>query len=210
MESTGAKNKIHASAETGDRLIRAGKSHWVTPREEEVAIKGKGNMQTYWISLDKRSQGVNTSSERSQSDCSSVHDGRVRDFVDGPTDCDDAYQNLSPQTYRLVQWNSDVLAGMLKAIVAHRQATSAVPDSLEELIQHETSMKFPTSIPREEMAEVIKLPRYQGQEAALQSNPDDIVLDVQVTNELFCFVAAIGSMYQGKMPVNIWLCHDRM
>jgi Adenylate and Guanylate cyclase catalytic domain len=197
MESTGATNKIHASSETGSRLIEAGKSHWVTPREAEVAIKGKGNMQTYWISLDNKLHDANSSTERSRSDCSSFHDGR--DFVGGSEN--DPHQNLS-QTCRLVHWNSDVLAGMLKAIVAHRQATSTTPDTEEKLIQHETSMHYPTSIPREEMAEVVKLPRYFDRGASLQSDPDNVILDSKVTNELFGFVNAIASMYKGKVPMH--------
>ena len=45
MESTGAKNKIHISKDTADRLIEAGRSHWVVAREEKVQAKGKGELE---------------------------------------------------------------------------------------------------------------------------------------------------------------------
>eukprot|EP00339_Tiarina_fusa_P009126 CAMPEP_0117078732 /NCGR_PEP_ID=MMETSP0472-20121206/55519_1 /TAXON_ID=693140 ORGANISM="Tiarina fusus, Strain LIS" /NCGR_SAMPLE_ID=MMETSP0472 /ASSEMBLY_ACC=CAM_ASM_000603 /LENGTH=778 /DNA_ID=CAMNT_0004805609 /DNA_START=94 /DNA_END=2428 /DNA_ORIENTATION=- len=59
MESTGVKGKIQCSEDTAKLLIDAGKGKWVTPREEKVLAKGKGELQTYWISL---SSGRATSS----------------------------------------------------------------------------------------------------------------------------------------------------
>jgi class 3 adenylate cyclase len=48
MESTGLKGCIQLSQQTTDILIEAGKGYWVTPREDKVEAKGKGEMQTYW------------------------------------------------------------------------------------------------------------------------------------------------------------------
>jgi class 3 adenylate cyclase len=45
MESTGIEGKIQVSEATADLISRAGKSHWLTPREELVSVKGKGEMQ---------------------------------------------------------------------------------------------------------------------------------------------------------------------
>jgi DNA-binding NarL/FixJ family response regulator len=42
MESTGIKDRIQISQETADELIAAGKVHWLTPREDKVIAKGKG------------------------------------------------------------------------------------------------------------------------------------------------------------------------
>lgn len=41
-ETTGSPNRIHLSKDTANLLIEAGKSNWVTPREEKVVAKGKG------------------------------------------------------------------------------------------------------------------------------------------------------------------------
>jgi class 3 adenylate cyclase len=51
METTGAPNKIHLSQQTVDLLIAAGKNRWVKAREELVTAKGKGQLQTYWLSF---------------------------------------------------------------------------------------------------------------------------------------------------------------
>jgi Adenylate and Guanylate cyclase catalytic domain/3'5'-cyclic nucleotide phosphodiesterase len=48
MESNGIPGKIHISMTTATLLEKAGKAHWITPREEVVFMKGKGNQQTYF------------------------------------------------------------------------------------------------------------------------------------------------------------------
>ena len=46
MESTGAPGRVQISPATQALLKAAGKGNWASPRETEVAVKGKGNMQT--------------------------------------------------------------------------------------------------------------------------------------------------------------------
>lgn len=54
MESTGVRDKIQISKVTSDLLIKAGKSHWIQPREDVIDAKGKGMMQTYWLNIDSK------------------------------------------------------------------------------------------------------------------------------------------------------------
>lgn len=49
MESTGQKGRIQVSQATADILTAAGKGHWLTKREERVEAKGKGSLQTYFV-----------------------------------------------------------------------------------------------------------------------------------------------------------------
>lgn len=49
MESNGVKSRIHVSQETADELAAKGKGAWVTPREDKIVAKGKGELQTYWV-----------------------------------------------------------------------------------------------------------------------------------------------------------------
>ncbi|CAB9501058.1 Receptor-type guanylate cyclase gcy [Seminavis robusta] len=51
MESNGQKGRIHVSQSTADSLVAAGRSHWLTKREDLVEAKGKGSMQTYWVNI---------------------------------------------------------------------------------------------------------------------------------------------------------------
>jgi class 3 adenylate cyclase len=50
METNGSPGLIHVSQQTADELIAKGKSSWVTPRADKITAKGKGEMQTYWVS----------------------------------------------------------------------------------------------------------------------------------------------------------------
>jgi class 3 adenylate cyclase len=49
MESTGLRERIHLPQDTADLFNAAGKSKWLTPREEKVVAKRKGEMQTYSV-----------------------------------------------------------------------------------------------------------------------------------------------------------------
>ncbi|CAB9497512.1 Receptor-type guanylate cyclase gcy [Seminavis robusta] len=49
MESNGVPNGIHVSESTAQLLKLGGKEHWLTPREDKITAKGKGEMQTYWV-----------------------------------------------------------------------------------------------------------------------------------------------------------------
>lgn len=49
MESTSVRNRIQLSESTAKLLIEAGKESWIVKREGEVAAKGKGMMQTWWL-----------------------------------------------------------------------------------------------------------------------------------------------------------------
>jgi class 3 adenylate cyclase len=49
MESTSTPSRIQCSQDTATLLQEAGKDHWITPREETVVAKGKGEMRTFWI-----------------------------------------------------------------------------------------------------------------------------------------------------------------
>ena len=49
MESTGRPGHIQISQATADLLKGRGKGHWFTPRSDKVMAKGKGEMQTFFI-----------------------------------------------------------------------------------------------------------------------------------------------------------------
>jgi len=50
MESTAIPGRIHCSQATADALIAQNKGAWLTPRQDTVFAKGKGEMKTYFVS----------------------------------------------------------------------------------------------------------------------------------------------------------------
>jgi class 3 adenylate cyclase len=104
MESTGCPNKIQASRSTAELLIAAGKTSWVKPREALVEAKGKGKMQTYWI--EPKLMGITANATSDLSDPSSE-------------------DVMVEKTRRLVDWNTEVLAQLLKQVIARRSVSES-------------------------------------------------------------------------------------
>ena len=80
MESTGLRDKIQISQETADLLIAAGKAHWFFRRDGLVKAKGKGELQTYWLT----SGGTGGRRLSMGSVSSSVSGGPRRASIGGP------------------------------------------------------------------------------------------------------------------------------
>ncbi|CAB9497675.1 Receptor-type guanylate cyclase gcy [Seminavis robusta] len=51
METNGVPGRIHVSHVTADELLSMGKKNWLTPREDKIAVKGKGEMDTYFVAI---------------------------------------------------------------------------------------------------------------------------------------------------------------
>ena len=51
MESNGFPGRIHISGATAEELNRHGKGNWYTPRPDKIQAKGKGEMQTYFVTI---------------------------------------------------------------------------------------------------------------------------------------------------------------
>ena len=50
-----------------------GKSHWVTPREDQLDVKGKGLLQTFWVVNRKDREASHAESSAGHTDDDSVN-----------------------------------------------------------------------------------------------------------------------------------------
>jgi len=64
MESNGFPGRIHVSQETADALRAKGKAAWLTPREDKIVAKGKGELQTYWVQITSAGSTMSDFSSR--------------------------------------------------------------------------------------------------------------------------------------------------
>jgi hypothetical protein len=184
MESNSLAGKIQVSQETADLLTAAGKQHWLTPREDKIVAKGKGELQTYWLS---------TKSSGSSRGLLSVN-------VETAPLVSNLYVNneeTNEKTERLVEWTSEVLLTLLKKValvkkaVAQRGATVSTSQAMEWKSRVSSTVL-------EEVKEIISLPRYDDQRQQALANIDDIDLGEAVEEQMKEYVSSIASMYRGN------------
>jgi class 3 adenylate cyclase len=197
MEHTGIRDRIQLSQETADLLIAAGKSNWIAPRNDIIVAKGKGEMQTYWLELTNRAgDGVSTTDASSNGSAS----------VCGEVEAPDMTGVHDAKTMRLIDWNVDVLLRLLKQIVARRNACPPV----EGLPPYEA--RFSTengSSTIDEVREIIKLPRFNKAAAMKQEDPENVVLDPKVAQQLHSYVCNIAAIYRENPFHNFEVCRQQ-
>lgn len=147
MESTGARNRIHVSADTANLLKSAGKSNWIEKRRESIDVKGKGRQETYWVKISSKSAS-STRSESTDSECALVEDpsSKLRvletqagDKAGTPLAGSMRPTTLSKKVGRLVEWNVAVLKQRLVAIQVQRNGTDKIDDKVEQQLKQHVS-----------------------------------------------------------------------
>jgi class 3 adenylate cyclase len=130
MESTGARDRVQVSSKTAELLIAAGKSHWVTPREETVSVKGKGQLQTFWLTM-RSNPGSASQSSGSIGESGSTDEDVFSDEEDGPSNNLKSTQtgNLSSKDQRLITWNVALLSNFIQAVVKQRSSVQSAESS---------------------------------------------------------------------------------
>jgi hypothetical protein len=143
MESTSSLSRIQVSSATVQELIKWKRGKWIKPRDGTVLVKGKGNMQTYWLeTLEESNQRAklgkgakhhrrgnvemavlqeddNEGTETSVvEDEEETHHDDEDDGIDGNTT--NSRLKMMTKTERLVEWNVEVLKKLLQQILAAR------------------------------------------------------------------------------------------
>jgi len=172
MESNGVRNRIQVSQSTADLLIAAGKQHWVTAREDLVEAKGKGKMQTYWV------EPCTLSSDHTES---FTEDAPHEDALDEKLE-------------RLVDWQVEVLSGLIRQIIALRNVTKERISSTKSTSVLVKS-NFEGGTVLDEVKEIIQLPVFDAELVSRQQDPNSIGLEYEVSTQLHDFVHEIAEAY---------------
>jgi class 3 adenylate cyclase len=194
IESTGEPGRIHMSQETADLIIKGGKQAWVQRRAQQVTAKGKGTMQTFWLTITEERKSINHSSDgRSEK---SIRDYSEVDICVNDFGTESATQS---RTLRLIYWNVEQLLFLLKQVVAHRNAVSAVrPDVTMVAFEPKSSDRMcqASTLPLDEVQEIIALPEFDRLVSRKRQDPDTVEISPVVVEQLKMFVTWIASMYR--------------
>jgi Adenylate and Guanylate cyclase catalytic domain len=142
MESTSSLSRIQISSATAEELTKWKRGKWIKPRDGTVSVKGKGNMQTYWLetreeSMRRAKLGRASKPRREKVEMAVVHerddeksessgeDNEETFHEEEDDDCLDVDNSngrlkTMSKTERLVEWNVEVLKKLLQQILAAR------------------------------------------------------------------------------------------
>ena len=90
---------------------------------------------------------------------------------------------------RLVEWNIEVLSGLLRSIVARREATNKQHRPVQGIVGKGNMVL-------DEVVEIITLPKCNVKNIKKQVDPSTIQLDTMVVGQLTNLVRQLASMYR--------------
>ena len=189
LESSGARGRIHISKETANHFIKEGKEAWLEKRMDVQHLKGLGSVETYWLLVQgERANSVHSAVSSFSGGLEMVARGNYGPKIPG----------LDARTYRLIDWNVEMLLNIAKQIVARRSVVSKT--------KRRTSTRVPTkstdisvgATPLEEVREIIALPEFDEHTAPKQVDPETIEIPSNVVAQLHHLVSVIATMYNAN------------
>jgi Adenylate and Guanylate cyclase catalytic domain len=185
MESTGIANRIQVSQQTADLLIAAGKEHWLTKRDDLVEAKGKGDLQTYFVSVNR---------DNRSDDMSGVSGHTGDSFESGvkSVDMQQVVLNVEKRN-RSAEWAVELLSRLLKEMTVQRRVARAKVDKDHVIQALEAQKNAYGHNVLDEVVEIITMGN-----AKIQVTGDAIKnerLSQKVLDELREFVCTIASLY---------------
>lgn len=215
MESTGKPDKVHISKETAHLLKEAGKEHWITRRHELVSVKGKGQLQTFWAKslplIIEDTDQVET--DKVEAYASVLSQPAGLDYADvgvwGSTSLDSGEamkMSVASGRDRLVEWNTDLLQGLLQKIVSKRNVSAKARSGkslVTESASDSTKIRYV-----DEITEVIEMPPFDER---VVGDPQSVDLGPTVRSQLREYVGVIASLYRDNAFHNFeHACHVAM
>ena len=181
IEATGTKGRIQISLATANLLTKAGKGHWVVPREEKVLAKGIGMLQTCWLEIKPNSPGAPRRTRNEHSE----RMGSESEF--SPEEAVDKQANL-------VNWHAEMLAAFLKVIVAQNRVNKTIKSSDVSLSALEEAIMEDETTPIEQMSGNLQFPDVHDIHE-IMNETDYVDLGETVKGQLRSFVKCIADEY---------------
>jgi class 3 adenylate cyclase len=210
IENTGQPKKIQISQSTADLVKEGGKEYWIREREEKVQVKGKGDMQTYWViprtiatMLGPSAHGLISRSaqepmkRKSHSDdkdlipSSGLMWGDAKELVRTNVGKD----AKATKQERLVNWQVEKLSTSLKQVLEFRAAMKK-SKGVEEADRWIEPITTESSV-IEEVVESITIPQIEPNVLArAKMEPVAVDLSPEALDQLRDYVSIISSLYR--------------
>eukprot|EP00980_Cylindrotheca_fusiformis_P023768 scaffold10954_cov65-Cylindrotheca_fusiformis.AAC.1 len=193
MESTSACNRIQVSQVTADLLSSSGLAAWIAPRKNKIFVKGKGEMQTYWLKT-KAEAGLETSKLKMglQSGAETLTDSSMSLSVGEVVDVGGI--DAMTKTQRLVEWNVEVLSPLLQQIIASRGGGTVDTDD-QSLSRKEATIGTGETV-LEEFVPIIPLKRFDAGELSKRQKASSVDIGEEAKSQLRSYITNVASMYQ--------------
>jgi hypothetical protein len=180
------RNRIHISEDTARFITDGGKDHWLTPREEKVQAKGKGQLTTFFV-FEKKDRRMSCASTSSGSDSS-------------PTVVITNNLSNDRRRRRLIDWHVDLFAGSIRKIVARRGpgSTTSMEKKVNNIDDDNSAGNSAISdgMVLDEVVEIIELPAFDPKAStAPQIDPQLVHIDEDIMMQLRNYIFAISNKY---------------
>eukprot|EP00980_Cylindrotheca_fusiformis_P015724 scaffold4542_cov110-Cylindrotheca_fusiformis.AAC.1 len=190
MESSGECSRIQVSQVTADLLKDAGLSRWIVPRSTKMFVKGKGEMQTYWV--DKCSRPIKPKSVDPESTMETLDEEAESEESSESAEADDIEE--MNKTKRLVEWNVEVLTSLLEQIVGSRDGD--VANQIQTLSGVEQSIGAGGRTVLEEFTPIIQLNRFDVEVLKRRGGPTSMIsIGNEAKSQLRNYISSIAEMY---------------
>ena len=122
MESMGQAEMIRVSQATADLLIEGGLQDWVLPRDESIHAKGKGRLETYWLDPPRKAPPESAGIRRVSLDFLKWRNLGICHVMKST--------NSFSKRERLIDWNTDVLLGLLAKVYEYHTTGVSISECL--------------------------------------------------------------------------------
>jgi 3'5'-cyclic nucleotide phosphodiesterase/Adenylate and Guanylate cyclase catalytic domain len=219
MESTSTMSHIQVSSATAEELTKWKRGKWIKPRDGTVMVKGKGNMQTYWLETKEESNQRAKLGKASKHRRETVEMAVLQETDDEGTetslaeDEEETYHDNEDKkmtkTERLVEWNVEVLKKLLQQILAARADYTLEKgrNNIQKLAKVEVELKGGSEEGNheggggntkvlDEFQEIITIPYMNVNELRKRKDPDSILIPPQVVEQLRDLLSLIACFYR--------------
>jgi len=195
MEHTSEKGRIQISKTTADLITRDGKGKWIRPRNELVTVKGKGDLQTYWLEIKSGQFSVRDGSNEDSSTSQLTKEDELFAISRESISSSNTSTKLASKLDRLINWNVEILGNLIKQIMARRKENGASIsaedfDAKVELTRGGTVL--------DEVKEIIALPDFDDNIAPSILDYEAIQLSDIVVSQLRDYIHSIAMLHKNN------------